>query len=155
MAWLSVIDPRGRCRSVRLNPGRTFIGSSGACEVQIDDPGVAPCHASILATERGVVVLDETGHRSISHGDVMRDHLFVAEGTAFVLGQSRLVYSETGVDDREADAVVMTSSRTLLGTPDESATSRPSAPKQPARPTGPASSPTLPAVVDLARSRKR
>jgi predicted component of type VI protein secretion system len=90
-------------RETTLHADRTTLGRAPGCDVVLDDPGVAPRHASILRTDRGWLLVDESGGLGVWVDDVSVANHFLREGETLRLGSTELHFSDRGA--------------TLLGTP--------------------------------------
>lgn len=94
-------SPNGQETS--LSEDRTTLGRGAACDVVLDSPGVAPHHAAILRTDRGWLLVDESGGHGLRvNGRVVTNH-FLRDGETIALGGSSLSFSDRGA--------------TLVGTP--------------------------------------
>ena len=104
VALLRVNDPRGRTRLEALDGDRTVIGRSASCEIRIDDPEVGLRHISILRTERGYLIVNETDALPIWDGKSKVNNHFMIAGVAYRVGGSTLTLvtdDDDGDDDDE------------------------------------------------------
>lgn len=100
MAWLRVKDPRGRTRLEALDGDRTVVGRSATCEIRIDDPEVGLRHVSILSTDRGFLIVNETESLPIWDGEARVNNHFMSAAVDYRIGASTL----TLVDDEVSDS---------------------------------------------------
>ncbi|MEM6992850.1 MAG: FHA domain-containing protein [Myxococcota bacterium] len=128
MAWLRVNDPRGRTRLEELQGDRTVVGRSASCEVRIDDPDVGLRHVSILRTERGFLIVNETDALPIWDGESKVNNHFMIDGVAYRVGSSTLTLvtedelRPTQPSGSEAKAAPIASAATMMADETDRAT---------------------------------
>ena len=107
MAWLRVKDPRGRTRLQELEGDRAVVGRSASCEISVDDPDVGLRHVSILQTNHGFLIVNETASLAVWDGETRVNNHFMEAGVAYRVGGSTLTLV-TDPDEPETPAKAAT-----------------------------------------------
>lgn len=104
VALLRVTDPRGRTQNVDLDRDRIVIGRAPSCDVRVDDPNVGSRHVSILRTERGYLIVDDTASLGVFLGEERVSNRFIAAGESLRIGGTELVLIEGEASPRPSES---------------------------------------------------
>jgi serine phosphatase RsbU (regulator of sigma subunit)/pSer/pThr/pTyr-binding forkhead associated (FHA) protein len=97
MPWLKIVQGEGRGRLFRLDQQVTVLGRDASCEIVLADPGVSKRHARIVRQGDGYFIEDLQSTNGTKVGDdVVAEARHLEDGDLITIGDTQLVFSETG-----------------------------------------------------------
>ncbi len=102
---MAVLRIRGQ-RQLPLLTDRVALGRAPGCDVVIDSPTVAEHHATLVRTEFGWLIIDETDRAGVTvEGQAVHNH-FLRKAQTFTLGDVEIGFDpDVGVQDSSAPTI--------------------------------------------------